>query len=127
MADAVLNHNGDLFQQVLWKHVVLFFLVHIVSGSAVEVSTGTCSIERLRVLGKVAAEDQKAVSAENADRRVVIQGMAEAILTISGQPVDPKHLNDVRPQAAETFAKIRRDRAKKGWWVQQPDGDWTRK
>lgn len=64
---------------------------------------------------------------ENSDREVVINGMAKAILKLTRQEGTSANLARVRLQASETFASIRREAAHPGWWVQQPNGAWTRK
>jgi len=77
---------------------------------------------------KLLTSDQKQIIVmENANRRTVIGGMARAIIRINRVPENEQNLNQVMPQAVEQFAAIRRDSAKKGWWVQSPDGNWTRK
>ena len=64
---------------------------------------------------------------ENGDREVIINGMAKAILKLTQQGATPANLARVKTEAAETFASIRRDAAHPGWWVQLPNGTWTRK
>ena len=64
---------------------------------------------------------------ENSDREVIINGMAKAILKLTQQEATPANLARVKTEAAETFASIRRDAAHPGWWVQLPNGTWTRK
>jgi hypothetical protein len=64
---------------------------------------------------------------ENKDRDVVINGMAKAILKLTQQEGTPANLARVKTEAADTFASIRRDAAHPGWWVQLPNGTWTRK
>ncbi len=77
---------------------------------------------------KLLIPDQKQIIAmQNANRRTVISGMARAIIRINRVPENEQNLNQVMPQAVEQFAARRRDSAKKGWWVQSPDGNWTRK
>ncbi len=77
---------------------------------------------------KLLTPDQKQIIAmENANRRTVISGMARAIIRINRVPENEQNLKQVMPQANEQFAAIRRDSAKKGWWIQSPDGNWTRK
>ncbi len=77
---------------------------------------------------KLLIPDQKQIIAmQNANRRTVISGMARAIIRINRVPENEQNLNQVMPQAVEQFAARRRDSAKKGWWVQFPDGNWTRK
>jgi hypothetical protein len=64
---------------------------------------------------------------ENRDREVVINGMAKAILKLTKQEATSANLARVRTDAADTFASIRRDAARPGWWVQLPNGTWTHK
>lgn len=71
--------------------------------------------------------DRKIVDSENADRKTVINGMARAIIRINRVQETPENLKQVMPQAAGQFAAIRRDSAKKGWWVQDANGNWGRK
>jgi hypothetical protein len=71
--------------------------------------------------------DKKTVSAENANRKTVMQGMGKAIIRINRERETPDTLKQVMPQAIEQFAAVRRDSAKRGWWIQNPDGNWTRK
>ncbi len=68
-----------------------------------------------------------AFSAENADRRIIIRGMAAAIVKINKIDPTPENINRVLPQAAEQFAAVRRDKAMPGWWIQLPDGRWVQK
>lgn len=72
-------------------------------------------------------DEQKIVDAENANRLTVITGMARAIVRINRVPENEANLRQVLPQAREEFAAIRRDSAKKGWWIQAPDGNWSKK
>jgi hypothetical protein len=53
--------------------------------------------------------------------------MAKAIIRINRQPDNEENMNQVRPQAVEQFAAVRRDSAKAGWWIQSPDGNWSKK
>jgi uncharacterized protein YdbL (DUF1318 family) len=77
---------------------------------------------------KLLTSDQKKIIAmQNANRRTVISGMARAIIRINRVPENEQNLKQVMPQAVEQFAAHRRDSAKKGWWIQSPDGNWTRK
>ncbi len=71
--------------------------------------------------------DQKIVDMENENRKTVINGMARAIIRINRAQDTPENLKQVMPQAAEQFAAIRRDSAKKGWWIQNTNGIWGRK
>ena len=64
---------------------------------------------------------------ENSDREVVINGMAKAILKLTRQEGTSANLARVKTEAAETFASIRREAAHPSWWIQLPNGGWTRK
>ena len=56
-----------------------------------------------------------------------MKGMAQAIIKINRAQLNEDNLKQVMPQAVEQFAAIRRDSAKKGWWIQSPDGNWRKK
>ncbi len=73
------------------------------------------------------AEDKTLITLENVNRQTVMEGMAKAIVRINRLPQTEANLGQVRPQATEQFAEIRRDTAKQGWWIQLPDGNWTKK
>lgn len=77
--------------------------------------------------GNLTEEEMAAFSAENADRQIIIRGMATAIVKINKIEPTPENINRVLPQAAEQFAAVRRDKAEPGWWIQLPDGRWVRK
>jgi len=53
--------------------------------------------------------------------------MARAIIRINRVPENEENLRQVVPQATQQFAAIRRDSAKKGWWVQDSNGNWSKK
>jgi len=71
--------------------------------------------------------DKKLVDLENENRRTVIKGMAKAIIRVNRAQETPENFNQVMPQATEQFAGIRREAAKKGWWIQDANGNWGRK
>ena len=72
-------------------------------------------------------DQKKLVSAENENRKTIINGMAKAIIRINRAPENEQNLKQVMPQAMKIFAAIRQEMAKKGWWIQAPDGNWSRK
>ena len=77
---------------------------------------------------KLLSPDQKKlVSAENENRKTIINGMAKAIIRINRAPENQQNLKQVMPQAVKRFAAVRQETAKKGCWIQSPDGNWTRK
>jgi len=81
-------------------------------------------VEREKALSP---DDKKIVGMENENRKTVMKGMARAIIRINRVPENDTNLKQVMPQAVEQFAAIRRDSAKKGWWIQNPDGNWIKK
>lgn len=93
------------------------------SGAVGEAKNGML-MEREKTLSPA---DKQVVEKENANRQTVIKGMTRAIIRINRVPENEENLKQVAPQATEQFAAIRRDSAKKGWWIQTSDGNWTRK
>lgn len=77
--------------------------------------------------GTLTPDEKKLVSMENANRQTVMNGMAKAIIRINRVPQNDENLKQVMPQAVEQFAGVRRDSAKKGWWVQDEQGNWAKK
>ncbi len=94
------------------------------SGSVGEGNSGMLSGRDEKLLNP---DQKRLIAAENENRRIVINGMAKAIIRINRAPENEQNLKQVMPQAVEQFASIRRDSAKKGWWIQSPDGNWSRK
>jgi len=74
--------------------------------------------------GTLSATDNETVSDENADRQIIIEGMAKAIIKINKLEMTPDNVKSVMSSAAEQFAAVRRDEVKSGL-VQLPDGKWT--
>jgi hypothetical protein len=82
----------------------------------------------LSARGEIAdRKDQRTLDDENADRKVVIKGLARATVQAQGLPASEDNLNQVMDSARATFAGLRRDKAKPGWWIQMPDGSWKKK
>ena len=77
--------------------------------------------------GKLSPADKKLVDQENENRRTVMKGMTKAIIRINRVPDNEANMKQVMPQAVEQFAAIRRDAAKKGWWIQDASGNWLKK
>lgn len=94
------------------------------SGAVGEGKDGMLAIREEKLL---TPDQKKLIGLENANRKTVITGMTKAIIRINRVPENEQNLNQVMPQAVEQFAAIRRDSAKKGWWIQSPDGNWSRK
>jgi hypothetical protein len=77
--------------------------------------------------GTLPPADRNLFDMENQDRKTVMQGMTRAIIRINRVPENEENLKQVTPQAVEQFASIRRDSAKKGWWAQDANGNWSKK
>lgn len=77
--------------------------------------------------GSLTPQETKVLNAENKDRRIIIDGMARAIVEINGLEPSPQNINRVAPEAADQFAAVRRSEAKSGWQIQLPDGKWGTK
>jgi hypothetical protein len=75
----------------------------------------------------VTPADRSLISAENENRGTIMNGMARAIVRINRVPENEQNIKQVMPQAVEQFASVRRSSAKKGWWVQESDGNWSQK
>jgi len=93
------------------------------SGAVGEANNGLLVVRE----GTLSPSDQEIVQKENENRKTVMKGMAKAIIRINRLPDNEQNMNQVMPQAVEQFAAIRRDSAKAGWWIQDPNGNWTRK
>lgn len=52
--------------------------------------------------------ETKAFNDENADRKIIIRGMAEAIVAINNLEPTTENINKVLPEAARQFASVRR-------------------
>jgi hypothetical protein len=74
--------------------------------------------------GTLSAADNKTVSDENADRQIIIEVMAKAIIEIRKLEMTPDMIQKFKPHAAEQFAAVRREEVKSGTLVQYPDGKW---
>jgi hypothetical protein len=55
--------------------------------------------------------------------------MAKALqkITERKQPGAKVKFNDLMGKAAATFADVRRDEAKPGWWIELANGRWVQK
>ena len=51
---------------------------------------------------------EKAFNAENADRKIIIRGMARAIVEINNLEPTPENINKVLPEAGRQFASVRK-------------------
>jgi len=58
--------------------------------------------------GSLTPDQTQAFSAENADRQIIIRGMARAIVEINNIEPTPENIEKVLPEAARQFASVRR-------------------
>jgi uncharacterized protein YdbL (DUF1318 family) len=93
------------------------------SGAVGENKQGLISIMDKGKLG----DNEAVVKAVNEDRKVVITGMARAILKVNKQPESKDAINQVLGKAAAMFADVRHEKAKPGWWIELPNGRWVQK
>ncbi|HCG77272.1 MAG: hypothetical protein COZ37_03885 [bacterium (Candidatus Ratteibacteria) CG_4_10_14_3_um_filter_41_18] len=71
----------------------------------------------LEIRGNAEIQVQRLVKEENKDRMTIYQTLVQQ------NNMSPGQLKVIQEQ----FAATRRKRAKKGEWIQLPDGDWTQK
>lgn len=81
----------------------------------------------IRDASKVTPAAQKIIVEENADREVVITGIAKAVAKLNKLEPTEANLAQFRPQASKQLAADNREAAKPGWWIQLPDGTWKKK
>jgi hypothetical protein len=93
------------------------------SGAVGENKQGLITIRDKSKLGG----NEALVKAVNDNRKIVITGMARAILKINKQRETKAAMNQVMAKAAATFASLRHDEAKPGWWIELPNGRWVQK
>lgn len=76
-----------------------------------------------------AGGSESLINAENESRKAVITGMAQALqkITEKQQPGANVNLNELMKKAATTFADVKREEAKAGWWVELANGRWVQK
>lgn len=94
----------------------------LTSGNIGEGNAGEL-VERLAI----SAAQRTLLLKENSDRKIIMRGMALAIIKIDKLPVNRENLEEVYPQASVQFAAARRNRAQAGWWIQLPNGKWTQR
>ncbi len=93
------------------------------SGAIGEGNTGSLVVLDKAKLG----DNQAVVDAVNSARKTVISAMAKATLKITNQPVNSETLKKALLDSAKTFASVRQDKAKPGWYVQLSNGRWVQK
>jgi uncharacterized protein YdbL (DUF1318 family) len=93
------------------------------SGAVGENKQGLITVRDKGKLG----DNEAFVKAVNESRKVVITGMAKAILKVNKQPETKAGMNQVLGKAAVMFADVRHEKAKPGWWIELPNGRWVQK
>ena len=81
----------------------------------------------VRDKAKVNASDEGLVAAENKNRKTVISSMAKAIIKMAKQNETKAAMDQVMGKAAASYADIKRDAAKAGWWMQLQNSRWVQK
>ncbi len=94
------------------------------SGAIGLTSQGLVSV---RDKTKVTPQDEALIKVENESRKAVINGMAKAILKMDKQKESKEALNKLMGKAAATYAEIKREAARAGWWTQLANGRWVQK
>jgi uncharacterized protein YdbL (DUF1318 family) len=69
----------------------------------------------------------KLIRDENKDRETIMNGMAKAMREVRNLPENDENKKTTQKQATEQFAKLRVQKAKTGWWLQDADGKWYQK
>jgi len=77
--------------------------------------------------GSLTDPEKSTFNDENGDRKIIISGMAKAIVKVNGLEPTQQNINRVVPEAGEQFAAVRRSEAKPGWWIQLPNDKWVQK
>lgn len=62
--------------------------------------------------GSLTPQQTQAFNAENADRQIIIRGMARAIVEINNIDPTPENIDKVLPEAARQFASVRRSESR---------------
>jgi len=76
---------------------------------------------------RMTPQDETLLKSENNSRKVIITGMAKAILKISKQAATTADMDQLLGKSAATYAETKRDEAEKGWWMQLQNGRWIQK
>jgi uncharacterized protein YdbL (DUF1318 family) len=93
------------------------------SGAIGEGNNGSLAVLDRAKLGN----NQALVDSINEDRKTIIRAMAKTTLKLTGQKETGGTLRKALIDAAKTFASVRQEKAKPGWFIQLPDGRWVQK
>ena len=75
----------------------------------------------------ITPQDETMLKAENNSRKVIITGMAKAILKINKQTEASADMGQLLGKSAATYAEAKREEAAPGWWMQLQNGRWVQK
>ena len=75
----------------------------------------------------ITPQDETMLKAENNSRKVIITGMAKAILKINKQTETSADMGQLIGKSAATYAEAKREEAAPGWWMQLQNGRWVQK
>ena len=93
------------------------------SGAIGEGNNGSLVVLDKAKLGN----NQALVDSINSNRKTIIRAMAITTLKLTGQKDTGATLKKALVDAAKTFASVRQEKAKPGWYIQQADGRWVQK
>ncbi len=113
----VQNAYADIRSRIPQLHTLF------ASGAIGEGSGGNIVVLDKAKLG----DNQALVDSVNNDRKTVITAMAKATLKITGQPQNSETMKKALIDSAKTFASVRQEKAKPGWFIQLPNGRWVQK
>jgi len=65
--------------------------------------------------------------AERLERLIASENQARGVILRFAVTVSPDLTEKDLPQVTKTYARMQREKAKTGEWIQQPDGKWVRK
>jgi hypothetical protein len=81
----------------------------------------------VRDKAKASPDIDTLIKTENNNRKTVVEGMAKAILKLDRKKESKGALAQIMGKAATTYAEIKRESAKPGWWTQLANGRWVQK
>jgi len=95
------------------------------SGAIGENKQGLLTVRDKAKLGG----NEALVKKVNDSRKIIVTGMAKALEKIGKrkEPGSKANFNELMARAAATFASLRHDEAKPGWWLELPNGRWVQK
>jgi len=71
--------------------------------------------------------ERQLMIAENQDRKVIMIGIAKALLEIEEKPVTDESVRSKIPDAIKYFCTLREKHVPRGTWIQDPERNWSTK